>query len=147
MKRILSTCLAFIGFSVLMAQSTEVPANVKMAFKDKFKSTVVEWTASQGSYIAKWDNNNKHMTAYYSKEVQPVLVRTETDVDVSELSMGSQTIVKEKFMNNPSYTFNRCFKVEGLAGAVEGCEFKIQNGGNCSVFFDASGTMVKRELN
>lgn len=147
MKRLLSTCLAFIGFSVLMAQSTEVPSTVKMSFKDKFKSTVVEWTASQQSYIAKWDNNNKHMTAYYSKDVQPVLVRTETDADVSELSTTSQTFIKDRFMNNTSYTFIRCFKVEGFDNAIEGCEFKIQNGGNCSVFFDASGTMVKRELN
>jgi hypothetical protein len=147
MKRIVSTCLAFIGFSLLMAQSTDVPAGVKIAFKDKFKSTVVEWTASQQSYIAKWDNSNKHMTAYYSKDAQPVLIRTETDVDVSELSTGSQTVVKERFMTGGAYTFIRCFKVEGFADTVEGCEFKIQNGGNCSVFFDANGVMTKREIN
>lgn len=147
MKRILSTCLALIGLSVLMAQSTEVPSNVKMAFKEKFKSSVVEWTTSQQSYIAKWDNNNKHMTAYYTKDAQPVLVRTETDVELSELSANAQTMVKEKFMAASHYTFKRCFKVDGAEGIVDGCEFQIQNSGLCSVFFDASGTMVKREIN
>ena len=147
MKKLFSTLLAIIGFSVLMAQSAEVPTNVKIAFKDKFKSTTVEWTASAQSYIAKWDDNNKHMTAYYTKDEQPALVRTETDVDVSELSAGSQTVVKERFMNATSYTYIRSFKVEGFGDAVDGCEFKIQNGGNCSVFFDGNGTMVKRELN
>jgi hypothetical protein len=147
MKRILSTCLALIGFSVLMAQSTEVPSSVKMAFKDQFKSTVVEWSISQQSYIAKWDNNNKHMTAYYSKDAQPVLVRTETDAALTELSTNAQTFINERFMNNTSYTFNRCFKVTGFGDVVEGCEFKIQNSGNCSIFFDANGTMMKREIN
>lgn len=143
--------LAVLGFSFLMAQTTIIPSSVQVAFKNQYKSTAVTWTTSNQNYIAKWVSNEKKMTAFYTKEDPSTLVRTETDVPLTELSTGTQTSVKERFIGDGSpYTFIRSFKVEGFAGVVEGAEFTMKNGdktANLSVFFDAAGTMVKREVN
>ncbi len=150
MKKLFSTLLAVLGFSFLMAQSTIVPSNVQVAFKNQYKSTSVTWTASTQNYIAKWVSNEKKMTAFYTKEDPSTLVRTETDVPLTELSTGTQTAVNERFIGNGSpYTFNRSFKIEGFANVTEGVEFTMKNGDktvNMAVYFDATGTMVKREV-
>jgi hypothetical protein len=151
MKKVFSIFIAVISFSAAMAQSAEVPTHVQMAFKNTFKSTVVQWTASPQAYIAKWEANQKPMTAYYTKTDPATLIRTETDVPLTDLSVGAQTSVKDRFLTNGSqYSFSRSFKVEGFEGVTEGCEFNLQNGSvtsKLSVLYDAAGNMVKRELN
>jgi hypothetical protein len=148
MRKIFATCLALFGFLFLTAQSAEIPSSVKMAFKNQYKSTTVVWTASAQSYIAKWETNNKHMTAYYTKDEQPVLVRTETDVALVELSSGTQTNVNDRFLGQGSaYTLIRSFNVEGFGTSTEGCEFSTGNGNKISVFFDETGNMTRREIN
>ncbi len=146
MKKLFSTVLAVIGFSFLMAQSADVPTGIKIAFKNAYKSTTVEWSASTQYYIAKWDANNKHVTAYYAKENEATLLRTETEVPVTELSEGSQKVITNFTTNGSNYTVVRAFKVENMAETADGCEFAVPNGNNIRVFFDASGTMNKREI-
>jgi hypothetical protein len=151
MKKVFAIFIAVLGFSTIMAQSTEVPTRVQMAFKNTYKSTVVQWATSSQSYIAKWESNGKQMTAYYTKGDPSTLVRTETDVPLTDLSLSAQTSVKDRFLTQGSqYSFSRSFKVEGFEGVTEGCEFSLQNGSvtsKLSVFYDAAGNMVKRELN
>ncbi len=149
MKRILSICVAFIGFSALMAQSVEVPSSLKMSFKEKFNVTTADWSIANQNYVAKWESNGKKMTAFYTKTEKPTHLRTETDVNVTDLGTTTQSEIKARFMGEGSlYTFSRAFKVEGVAGAVEGVEFLFSTGQSekISIFYDTNGNMVRREL-
>lgn len=155
MKKILILSVAVLALSglnaqMVSAQSTSVPTGVKIAHKDVFKSATVQWTSTPQYYIAKWDAAEKqHMTAYYSAGEQNALVRTEKDVQLTDLTTGTQTIVTQKFLNNGgTYTLNRAFKVENSTEISEGVEFNMGNGTNdkISVFFDAQGNMTKREI-
>lgn len=149
MKRILTTCLAFIGLSVLMAQSADIPTGLKMSFKEKFNVTSADWSIANQNYVAKWEANGKKMTAFYTKTEQPTLLRTETEVAMTDLGTTTQSEVTSRFLGQGSnYTFSRAFKVEGVQGAVEGVEFLFSTGQSqkLSVFFDANGSMVRREL-
>lgn len=148
MKKLFCLILAIVGFSFLNAQ-VSVPTATKLAFKDAYKSTTVVWTESTQYFIAKWDDNSKHKTAFYSKDATTAtLIRMETEVSLSELSQSTQSMVNDKFLTKGSqYTLNRSFKVENSTDAVEGVEFNMAGGTNkISIFFDAAGSMVKREL-
>jgi len=151
MKKLFSTLLAVLGFSVLMAQSVTIPSGVQSAFLSKNKDVKAVWSTTNQNYVAKWDNGDKKITSVYAKDETGILVRTETDVQMSELSTTVQTSIKDRFLVEGSqYTYVRGFKVEGLANVAEGAEFETNNNGNKSklvVFFDATGAMVKRELN
>jgi len=151
MKKLFSTLLAVLGFSVLMAQSVTIPSGVQSAFLSKNKDVKAVWSTTNQNYVAKWDNGDKKITSVYAKDETGILVRTETDVQMSELSTTVQTSIKDRFLVEGSqYTYVRGFKVEGLANVAEGAEFVTNNNGNKSklvVFFDATGAMVKRELN
>lgn len=151
MKKLFSTLFAVLGFSVLMAQSASIPSGVQKAFLNQNKDVKVEWSTTNQSYVAKWTNGDKKITSVYVKDETGTLVRTETDVQMSELSTPVQTSIKERFTGEGSmYTFQRGFKVEGFGNVVEGAEFEMSSNGNKSkltVFFDATGQMIKRELN
>lgn len=154
MKKVFASLFLVFSMGLLTAQSTsitpatanDVPSDVKIAFKNEFKSTQVVWTGNAQSYIAKWDADNTHKTAYYSKGDKPALVRVETDVQVSDLSEGAQASVKQFTTNGSSYSVVRTFKVTGWAGVAEGIEYDNGHGNYISVFFDAGGAMVKREI-
>jgi hypothetical protein len=152
MKKLFSTLIAVLGVSFLMAQSVTVPAGVQKAFLGANKDVKVEWTATSQNYMAKWNNGDKKITSVYVKDETGTLVRTETDVQLSELSTPVQTSIKDRFTGVGSmYTFIRGFKVEGgSANVVEGADFEMNSNGKKSVltiFFDATGAMVKREIN
>lgn len=151
MKKLFSVLFAVLGFSVLMAQSATIPSGVQSAFLSKNKDVKVDWTVTNQGYVAKWNNNGKKTTSVYAKEDKGTLLRTETDVQINELSTAVQTNIKERFTGEGSmYTLVRGFKVEGLDKVVEGAEFEMNSNGKKSyltVFFDADGVMVKRELN
>lgn len=153
MKKVFASLFLVLGMGVLSAQTSitpatanDVPADVKIAFKNEFKSTQVIWSANAQNYVAKWDADNTHKTAYYAKGDKPALVRVETDVQVSSLSEGAQNSAKQFTSNGSSYSIVRTFQVSGWAGVAEGIEYDNGHGNYISVFFDASGNMVKREI-
>ena len=151
MKKLFSTCIAIMSFSVLMAQSVtsqEVPYSIKTSFQKEFKNTTVQWTTSLEYYVATWDSNNKHKVAYYAKTNEATLVRTETDVPLTELTEATQNTITTRFMAQGStYTFVRAFKIENFELSSEGCEMNMGNNNTIRLYFDATGTLVKRELN
>lgn len=153
MKKVFASLLLVFGMGVLTAQTSltpatanDVPANVKIAFKNEFKSTQVVWSANAQNYVAKWDADNSHKTAFYSKGETPALIRVETEVPVTSLSSGAQASAKQFTSNGSSYTIVRTFQVSGFAGIAEGIEYDNGHGNYISVFFDATGNMVKREI-
>ena len=146
MKKLFSTVLAIIGFSLLMAQSADVPTAIKTAFNTKHKGVSAKWTAGSQNYIVNWEENGKKMTAYYTKDEQSSIIRTETEVAMSELSTNAQDNIKTRFLTEGStYTLVRTFKVEGFENGLEGCELSNANGNKISVFFDANGNLSRRE--
>ena len=146
MKKLFSTILVVAGFSFLMAQTPDVPTGVKVAFKNAYKSTTVEWTTTSQYYVAKWVTSEKNMTAYYAKVNEASLVRTETEVPLTQLSTSAQNSANTFLTNGSQYTLNRAFKVENMAEVAEGIEFNMSTGGKISVFYNAGGTMTKREI-
>ena len=80
MKKLFCLILVVAGFSFLNAQ-VSVPTGTKTAFKNTYKSSSVVWTESTTYYVAKWVDNGKHKTAFYTKDAaNAALVRLETDV-------------------------------------------------------------------
>lgn len=154
MKKVFASLFVVVSMGLLSAQSVgitpatanDVPSDVKIAFKNEFKSTQVVWTANAQNYVAKWDADNTHKTAYYAKADKATLIRVETDAPVSTLSEGAQNSVKQFTSNGGSYTVVRTFKISGWAENVEGVEYDNGHGNYISVFFDASGNMTKREI-
>ncbi len=148
MKKVFSTLLAVLGFSVLMAQSSaDVPTGVKIAFKNAYKISTVDWTTTNEYYVAKYDENSKHKTAYYAKTTEASLVRIETDVLHTELTEATQNSMTRYTGNGSPYTLVRSFKIENFGVLTEGCELNNGQGGLVRLFFDGSGNLAKREIN
>jgi len=151
MKKLLSTILAVAGFSLIMAQSATIPTTVKKELKTKFNVTTATWTSTQKYFVASWVDNGQNKTAVYSNSNEPQLVRVETDVDFTTLSINTQNAVTTRFLSqNGQYTVKRSFKVENFSNAVEGVLFNMSSNGvdrDLYIFFDATGNMTSREVN
>lgn len=155
MKKFVLSIIAIAGLSFAMAQANQVPYVIKSSFQQEHKNMVVEWTLVKQSqqmtyYVANWDENGQHKSRYYyvnENATEPNVSRTEVEVELTALSQPLQDVVNNNFLaENSQYQLKRSFKVEGMDGVVEGCEFTMSSGTQLFVFYDANGKLVKREL-
>jgi len=151
MKKIISTILAVLSLSFIMAQSATVPTNLKKEVKDKYNVSTATWSTTSKYYVATWEANGENKTVVYSNSNEPQLVRVETDLPFNSLSSTTQNQVNTRFLGEGSqYSVRRTFKVDSFGAAIEGVQFDMTTNDGIRtlyIFFDANGNMTSRELN
>lgn len=149
MKKLIFSVLAVVSLQFTVAQSSvTVPTATTSAFSaSKGSSVVATWSESTEFYIANYTADGHNYVAFFSKTEPAILVKTDKEVEFTELSAPAQAEITNRFgLNNPQYVYKKSFITEDHATFKECVLMQMADGKYIRFYFDAAHKMVKREL-
>jgi len=144
MNRLFSFLIAVFAGTLVFGQQYDAPKAVKNAFAAKYAATPT--FAKKGDlYAADFVDKGNNYTAYFSED--GTWVKTEKKVTLESLKEVVQNEIKNRFMGeNSRYKMDTALIIETPTGIHDAARFFMENGGTITIYFQADGTMFKREI-
>ncbi len=142
MKKIITSILAIVLFSVIACSQTKVPEKVAAAFKAKFPAAQkVEWGKESSTELeAEFRLNGKEMSANF--DAGGKWLETEARLDKKDLPASVLATLKSQFVDS------KVKKVESLEKAGEAAVYEVKlekEEAGLKVVLDAGGKVLKKE--
>lgn len=134
--------ILFLFFAVaIFAQNGNVPAAVKNAFSAKYPNVEPTWIQANDGFRANFVKEGKDICALFHDNGD--YINSATKVNLTDLPSAIQNDIQTRFSN---YQLVECRILSNADGSIN-YEYQYQsNNMNVEVFFDAAGTIVRRNI-
>lgn len=144
MNRLFTFLIALFVGTFVYAQQVEVPKAVKNAHTSKYAATA-NYGKRGNLYVAEFTDKDANFAAYYAED--GTWAKTEKQVSFETLKEPIRNEIQNRFLGEGSrYSLDKALVIETPAGTYESARFFMDGGGTITIYFNADGTMVKREV-